>query len=732
MAFLPYAEAQNSENDSILLKTLVIQINRAGSDSPVPHSNLNADQIKQNYHTQDIPYLLSGTPSLIETSDAGMGVGYTGLRIRGSDPTRVNVTINGVPFNDAESQGVFWVNLPDLSSSASEIQVQRGVGTSTNGAGAFGASVNIDLSKVRAKAFADFAQTVGAFNTRKTSAIIGTGLLNHRISFYGRFSKVNSDGFVDRATVDMSSAHFSGTYYDDVQSLQVNILTGKETTYQAWNGVPIQYIENESLRSFNSAGSERSGSPHDSEIDNYRQDHYMAHYKRNLSPTLFLQVNSHYTRGKGYFEQYKADQGFQDYGLSNVQIGDTTLLFTDLIRRRWLDNHFYGTNASLIWNPSTALKATVSGSFTNYKGKHIGEIIWAEYSKNINKEYYNNNATKQDLSGYIKTDYTMSKHWLALVDLQVRRVNYQFLGFDNDLNNVTQTDHLLFFNPKAGLFWRINKQWQAQWYAGVANKEPNRDDYTQSTPNSRPRSERMLDMEWGIKRQGSVVTASLNAYWMQYQNQLVLNGQINDVGAYSRSNIPNSYRAGIELEATAKPISRLLVSGTATISRNKARSFTEYIDDWDTGIQRSVAHNNTDLAFSPNFSARVELQYNLIRKRRNALNAAYIHKYVGKQYLDNTSNQAAQLSAWNAADFRINYLYQSPKGQTFDFIITVQNLFDSRYESNGWVYRYVSAGYDARPDNAYTRLEKGDIYNQTGLFPQAGRHWMATVKLGIQ
>ncbi|MDX2134287.1 MAG: TonB-dependent receptor [Saprospiraceae bacterium] len=717
-------------------QAVVIQANRASSLSAVPHVNLKTADLRRVYHAQDIPYLLASTPSLVESSDAGTGIGYTGMRIRGADPTRINVTINGVPLNDAESQAVFWVNLPDLAASATEIQVQRGVGSSTNGAGAFGATVNIDISQVSAEPFAELSGTVGSFNTQKFSARAGTGLIDGHWAFSGRLSRVHSDGYIDRASADLDALHLHGAFIGDRQSVQLHVLSGRETTYQAWYAVPAQYIDDPELRTYNVAGTEKPGEPYPDESDNYRQTHHLAHYKRLLNPFLQLQLNGHYTRGKGYFEQYKAGQALSDYGVP-PGTEDTT----DLIRRLWLDNHFFGTTFALLWKPGVnppflarGPEFMLGGAASRYEGTHFGDVIWAEYAETLPKDYryYENEAQKTDANLFGKIDLHFRNQWSAMLDLQYRSVHYAFLGFDNDLNNVTQDATLHFFNPKVGANWSASKDLQVYFFAGIGNREPNRDDYTQSTPDSRPRPERLYNLESGIRWKQAAWRASANLFYMYYRDQLVLDGRLNDVGAYIRTNVPRSHRTGIELEGTGMPAERIRVSANLSLSRNHIDAFTEYRDNWDTGAQEAFTWNNTPIAYSPDLVARAEAGFMFWKKKAHQAEVSIAGKYVGKQYLDNTGNENTVLPAFGYGDLRLNYDWApTQRGQQLSVIFTVHNLFNAAYSNNGWTYRYTSQGFDETPFNPYARAEGNGVYNQTGFFAQAGRHVMGTVVWAI-
>ncbi|MFN4257355.1 MAG: TonB-dependent receptor [Saprospiraceae bacterium] len=726
--------------DSLALQTVVIQATRAGSQSPVPHNNLTAKQISQNYHAQDVPFLLTGLPSVVETSDAGAGIGYTGLRVRGSDQTRINVTLNGVPVNDAESQQVFWVDLPDLAASASEIQVQRGVGTSTNGAGAFGATVNVDISKVEAEPTARLSGTVGSFGTQKFSGQFGTGLLGGHWAFSGRLSQIKSDGWVERASSDLNSAHLSAAYVDGRQSVQFHVLDGHEITYQSWYGLPAQFLENDALRRFNPAGTERPGSPYPDQVDDYRQTYYLLHFRRQMRHGLSLQLNGHYTRGRGFYEEYKAAETLADYGLPPLFVVDTAFGETDLVRRRWLDNHFFGSTFALRFappvNPPFFARPpvfTLGGAVSQYLGQHFGEVIWAQFSQNfgVPARYYDNDADKRDANIYLQTELAWRGGWATFLDLQIRGVRHEFLGFDNDLRNVTQSARFLFFNPKMGVSKRLGGAWTAYSFVGIGNREPNRNDFTQSSPASRPKSERLLDVETGVKASSAGWRVAANLFWMRYRDQLVLDGRLNDVGAYIRTNVPRSHRAGIELEAETTVLERLQLAGNVALSQNKAVQFTEFLDDWDTGGQLQIEHENTDLAFSPNVIGRAEAGFLFVKKTRREAAISLAGKYVGSQFLDNTSNAATQLPGYFVADARLNVRLENRSGQRAQLVFSVLNFLNTKYVSNGWAYRYVSAGYDARPDDPYTRLENGSTYHQAGFFPQAGRQFYLTVSLEL-
>jgi iron complex outermembrane recepter protein len=707
---------------------LVVKATRAGEKTPVTYSNLDKEAIEKNNLGQDIPYLLKWTPSAVVTSDAGTGIGYTGIRIRGTDPTRINVTINGIPLNDAESQGVFWVDLPDFASSTEDIQIQRGVGTSTNGAGAFGASINLNTNKLHQKPYGKLSGSVGSFNTLKANAAFGTGLLNEKFAFDGRISKITSDGFIDRATADLTSFYLSGTFLGKHNSLKINVFSGKETTYQAWNGVPAQYVNDENLRTFNTAGTEKEGKPHPDEVDNYKQTHYQVLYNQTLNRNWNFGLAGHYTKGAGYFEQYKAGDTLSVYGLDDVVLGDTTISETNLIRRRWLDNDYYGLTYSANYtSDSRKLEAVIGGAWSNYKGKHFGEVIWAEYFSNGEKghRYYDNDAQKMDFNIFGKANYQLTNSLNGYLDLQFRQVNYEFFGIDSEGQNVTQKDALSFFNPKAGVYYDFNENTKFYGSFGIANREPNRNDYTESSPENRPKHETLFNTEIGFQQNWEKAALGVNLYQMSYKNQLALTGELNDVGAAKRVNIPKSYRMGIELIGGAELYKGLEINTTATFSLNKAKEFTEYIDNWDTGEQLQIEHKNTDLALSPNVIVGAELAYNIFKNDiQKSLTFALLGKYVGKQFIDNTSNENTTLDPYFFSDFRIKFKIETKFINEIGITLLVRNLFDSKYSTNAWTYRYFSESYDGRPDDPYTRLEGKDFYNLTGFYPQAGRNYL--------
>jgi len=713
---------------TFLLESPTIKAVRAEAKSPFTFSNISKEEIETQNLGQDVPYVLRWQPSTVVTSDAGTGVGYTGLRIRGSDPSRINVTINGIPLNDAESQGVFWVDLPDFATSTNDIQIQRGVGTSTNGAGAFGGTINLNTSKVNLEPFAEVNATYGSFDTRKINANFSTGLLGKNFVVDGRVSKITSDGYIDRGTSDLFSWYGSAAYINKSSSLRLNVFSGHERTYQAWCGVPAQHIDSDSLRTNNPCGATSTGGFYEDQVDDYTQTHYQAIYNKSLSLNESFGVALHYTRGLGFFEQYENGEDFEDYGLSPS-------ISSDLVRRRWLDNHFYG--AILNYNYKTSDEKFDLGiglGANRYEGAHFGDVIWTleETTSPLPARYYDNDATKEDYNFYVKAGYNITPKLNGFVDLQVREVVYEFLGFDGEGNNVTQNDDLFFFNPKFGLFYETSQNGGLYASFAVANREPNRSDYTETSINSRPSAETLYDTEVGFRQKWKNAAFEATGYYMAYDDQLVLTGQINDVGEYSRVNVDDSYRLGLELVGSVEIVDGLEFQGNLTLSQNRIAEFTEFIDSWDTGLQETIQHEDTDLAFSPNMIFGGELSYNFLNGiDNNDLILSLMHKRVGQQFIDNTSNENTVLDAYNFTDLRLQYTFQSKWFQAITVNFLIQNIFDQRFSTNAWTYRYISEGFDGRPFDPYTRLESGSTYNLTGFYPQAGRNFLVGLKIRI-
>lgn len=699
---------------------LTVTAVRVNERTPMSFVTLKRADLQPRNLGQDAPFLMQWTPSAVVTSDAGTGIGYTGIWIRGADPTRTNITINGIPLNDAESQAVFWVNLPDFLSSAEEVQIQRGVGASTNGPGAFGATVNINTQKVYEQPYTSMDATAGSFNTLRASMRFGTGLINNRFTLDGRLSRISSDGYIDRASADLKAWYVSGAYIGDKSSLRINAFQGSEVTYQAWYGISAELAENPDTRTTNVAGTEKPGDPYDNEVDDYGQTHLQLLYNHQFNPAWRLNLAAYYTRGGGFFEQYKAEEDPASYGFSLPPDGPAS---TDLIRRRWLQNHLLGATYGLHYlNDRNGLQLTLGGAYSRYDGRHFGEVIWARYagSSEIRHRYYDNDGLKTDFNVFVKANYPLSARLEAYADLQARQVNYQFKGYDDELQLVDQQEGLLFINPKLGLLYKTNSHSQAYLSFGVAQREPNRNDYVDNPPAVRPQPEQLYNTELGWRYKSTLGLLEANVYHMYYRNQLALNGQLNDVGEYLRINIDRSYRLGLELNGARQWGRYLRTEANVAISQNKVVAFTEYIDQYDADFnylgQEPVERRNTPLSFSPGLVAALSLAYRLPLGNLETTHweTALQAKYVSKRYLDNSADEQNVIDPFAFADLRLSY--RRPLGliRTLRLSLVIQNLLDAQIETNGWSYRYQVGD---------------DLLLDRGLYPQAGRNWLLAVGL---
>jgi iron complex outermembrane recepter protein len=692
------------DRDAYLMQPVEINAVRASDLSPFTKTTLTARSLEKINLGQDLPYLLNQTPSVVVNSDAGNGVGYTGIRIRGSDPTRINMTINGIPYNDAESQGIFFVNLPDLASSVNSIQIQRGVGTSSNGAGAFGATLNLLTNELNVQPYAEVNNSFGSFNTWKNTVKLGSGLINDHFSFDTRLSRISSDGYMDRASSDLQSFFISGAYSSNKSSLRLNVLSGKEKTYQAWYGVTESQLETD--RTFNPAGMERQGSPYDNETDNYKQTHYQLFYNQALSPYLNLNFAMFYTHGAGYYEQYKADEFYSDYGLPDFVTGKDTLTSTDLIRQLWLDNNFYGNTFSLQYKKSNT-ELIFGGGWSKYVGNHYGDVIWAKAGISDDYRWYDLDADKSDVNVYLKWQQKLSNTVRFFADVQGRSVNYNIYGFRNNPSLIVKNDWF-FVNPKLGVSYTKNN-WHAYISYAIANKEPNRDDF-EAGADHQPVYEQLNDLEIAVEKRSAQLSWGATLFYMRYKNQLVLTGEINDVGAYTRTNIPESYRAGLELTASWKPANWIDLSANIAASENKVQDFTAFYDDYDNGGQKTEIHSESDLAFSPRWVGGASL--NMRPLPRTEL--SFISKYVSRQYLDNTSRDSRSLDPFFVQDMRISYRIIPRFMKEILLMGQINNVFNTLYEPNGYTFSYYYGG-SLQTENYY--------------YPMAGTNFMVALNL---
>jgi iron complex outermembrane receptor protein len=687
--------------DPIEIKTV-----RAGEKYPFTQSIIKKREIEKKNLGQDLPFLLDQIPGTVVNSDAGNGIGYTGIRIRGSDPTRVNITLNGIPYNDAESQGVFFVNIPDIVSSANSIQIQRGVGTSSNGTGAFGSTINILTNEVIPEAYGAINNSFGSFNSIKNTLKAGTGLINNRFTIDLRLSSIKSDGYIERASSDLKSFYVSAASIKEKSSLRFNLFSGKEKTYQAWYGIPEDKLQLN--RRLNIAGTEKADTPYDNETDNYGQTHYQLFYNKKINSHFSINNSTYITDGSGYYEQYKEEQKYKSYGLAAPTINGTVIEKTDLIRQLWLKNRLIGNNVTVEYKKEK--KEILIGVGTNrYEGNHFGKVIWANYMIPKDHKWYDLDAKKTEQFVFGKWLQKINPKTNLFADLQLRTINYNINGFRGN-PTLKINNNWTFLNPKFGFRKEMGKYNLFASYA-MANKEPNRDDF-EAGLSSIPKPESLHDIELGMEKKSDKKSLSVTAYYMRYRNQLVITGKINDVGAYTRTNIPNSYRLGIEMDGTYEVKKWLTISGNLAISENKILSYTDYYDDYDQGVQVSVFYPKTKISFSPS----VVGSSTVLAKIKSGFQASLISKYVGRQFLDNTSRVDRSLDPYFVQDLQINYQIKIKHLKTAELMFKLINIWNKDYEPNGYTYSYKY---------------EGEIYRNNYYYPMATRNWMIGLNIGF-
>lgn len=722
-------------NENVLMgEEVIVYATRANEKTPTTYSEVSKEEIAERNLGQDMPFLLRFTPSMVTTSDGGAGVGYTGMRIRGSDATRINVTVNGIPINDSESHGTFWVNMPDFASSVNNVQVQRGVGTSTNGAAAFGATISMQTSLPSEEAYGQIDNSFGSFNTRKHTAIYNTGLIKDHWSFEGRLSQIASDGYLDRASADLKSYYLAGGYYGDKTIIKALTFSGKEVTYQAWYGTPEaklkrdnqgiqdvidlggEYTTQEQIDNLKNSGRRFNYYLYDNEVDNYQQDHYQLHLNHSFSGKLNVNASAHYTYGRGYFEQYRNDDEFSHYGLSDIVLNDTVLTSTDLIRRRWLDNHFYGLTFSANYQDGR-LTSTLGGGYNFYDGDHFGEIIWSQYASNskIRERYYDNFGRKSDFNVYSKTNYQASRDLNLFADLQIRMIDYHTKGVDSDLRNIDTGGDYVFFNPKFGATYTLSSASNIYGSFAIGNREPVRTDFIDSPNGQTPKHETLRNLEAGYRLNKRNFQFSANYYLMDYVNQLVPTGALNDVGSSLRANVDKSYRTGIELVAGARISEILEIAGNVSFSQNKIDSFQEVVYDYaygfgEEGYEVINEYKNTDIAFSPNVIAGALVTLFPIEGFSIQLSG----KYIGRQYLDNTSNKDRIIDDYLINDLIVEYKFSVKSMEQIKLSLMINNLFNVKYSSNGYTWGYLYDGF---------------LYQQNNYYPQAGTNFLAGLSM---
>lgn len=679
---------------------------RAGENTPFTRTNLTKKEISLLNLGADIPFLLQSTPSVVAHSDAGNGIGYTGIRIRGTDATRINITLNGVPFNDAESQGTFFVNLPDFLSSTGSIQIQRGVGTSTNGVGAFGASINLSTYDPQPEKYLELNNSYGSFQSRKHTLKAGTGNING-FSTDIRLSSIQSDGFIDRASSDLRSFYLSSGYQQKNTQVRLTLFSGKEKTYQAWYGISEADLKSGN-RTINYAGTAHPITPYENETDNYTQTNYQLFAEHRLSDKWQLNTTLFLTRGKGYYEQYRANEKYERYQLTAPIVNGITQVRADFIRQLWLDNYFYGQQLNLRYQ----YKKTdwmLGTHLSTYDGDHYGKLIWSTHGLSSPHQWYNNNGLKKDRSIYIKQQTQLAPHWFAFYDIQFRHVQYSVDGFRDNPTLAVNT-RFAFLNPKAGITYRKNG-WRSYLSYSKGSKEPNRDDF-EAGVSLRPTPEELHDVEVGIEKQHTQYQWSITGYYMYYKNQLVLTGKINDVGAYTRSNVPRSFRTGIELQGQVRLLSWLQASANLTLSSNQVRDLEEFIDDYDQGIQVRTLYTRSTLAFSPSCTGNGTLTISPLKNTTISLYS----RYVSRQYLDNTQQISRSLDPFFVQDARIVYTKKGKKIKEWSINCSINNLLNTAYEPNGYTFSYIAGG---------------QLTTENYYFPMAGINYMLGINIRL-
>ncbi len=703
------------------LDEIEVTSNQLENSDPFTHSDFTKTEMNQRNSGEDITYMMRHKPSMVVTSDAGAGIGYSSIRMRGTDQRGINVTINGVPVNDAESHNVFWVNTPDLINSISKIQIQRGVGPSTHGAGSYGGSISISTNEEHLKPYVEVGGLFGSFNSYRGSVKLGTGLINNKYSIDARYSLAGSDGYIDRASSELSSYYISASKKTSDSYLKFLTFSGKERTYQAWNGVPISKVNGDSDEldkhynnnigslykttedSLNLYDSDRryNAYQYEDQVDDYGQSYYQLHYGKEMTSNLFLRSSLFYTRGKGFFEQFRYGDDLKDYGISDYINGMDTISEANLVRRRWLDNHYFGGLASLDYRVNDDLQLTYGGLFSKYIGDHYGQVISVDLPISIDKsrKYYDNAGEKLDWNMFVQGKYNITQQISVFGDVQWRNISYDVDGIDNDGRSIDIEEDYSFINPKLGINYNLGNH-GAYASLGVANREPNRSDFLDNFTGDLPSHETLFDYELGYKYQRTSTQFETNLYYMDYKDQLILTGDLNDVGSAIRVNTPESYRMGVEVSLTQKLVKNLDWVFNVNLSRNKIKEFDQVYFDYTDGFEKVITtHEDVDIAFSPNAVLFNELRFYITP----AFSASLESKYVGKQYLDNTQSDDKSLDAYFVNNVRLRYTLNPSFANKVDVLLTLNNVFNTLYSNNGYTYSY----------------KVGDLITETFLFPQA-------------
>ncbi len=711
---------------SVQLEEVSVVASRATDKTPIAFTNVTSEELAKKNFGQDIPYLLSNTPSVIVSSDAGAGVGYTSLRVRGTDASRVNITTNGVPVNDSESHNVYWVNMPDLASSVKDVQIQRGAGTSTNGAGAFGASINLLTSSPSHTPYTQVDGSYGTYNTHKATLRLGTGKVGEHWAFDARLSNIGTDGYIDRASVDLYSYLAQAGYYGNSTTVRILAFGGKEKTYHAWDYASKDDMK-EYGRRYNPCGlyydNDGNVAFYNNQTDNYIQHNFQLHWSERFNDSWLLNVALHYTKGDGFYEQYKTSRTLCEYALDDFTLNGESVSKSDLIRKKSLSNDFGGGVFSLLYKKGR-IDAALGGAFNHYDGWHFGEVLWVRNyvgQINPNHEYYRNQGKKTDGNIYARANIDIAKGLNAYADLQYRHIRYTIDGVSDTydwncgaMQNLAVDETFDFFNPKVGLNWKINASNRLFASFSVAQKEPTRDNYTDGDADAYPKAEKMLDYELGYNFGNSWLNAGVNLYFMDYTDQLVLTGQLSDTGNAMSVNVPDSYRAGMELMLGVQPCSWFNWNINTTLSRNRIKNFTEmiYEDEWTNPIE--IYHGDVPISFSPDFTLNNAFNF----AWRN-FDASLQSQYVSKQYMSNAKSEDQVLDAYFVSNLHLGYTFKCKSVKQVRVGFSVYNIFNEEYENNG----YAGAGYYV-DDNG----EK-QIYRYAGYAAQAPTHIMGSISL---
>lgn len=692
------------------LEEVLLQSIRVDADSPITHSNMDREEIEKRNLGQGLPSLLNFLPAVVTTTDDGTGFGYSSIRVRGSDATRVNVTLNDIPYNDSESQSTIWVNLPDLASSVESLQLQRGVGTSTNGPGAFGASLNMKTDAVSYRPYAEFSNSFGSYNTRKHNARFSTGLLSDYFEVSGRFSTMKSDGYIDRASSDLKSFFLQTAYSRGNTFIKALMLSGRQKTYQAWNGLEDpEKLKND--RTFNPSGmyTDQDGNVrfYDQQVDNYDQDIYQLVWNQQYGQNWSTNLTLNYTRGLGYFEEYKEDEGFSKYNFDPVITGTDTIAQTDLIRRRWLDNHFYAVNGNVNYKDSQW--DIIGGAYYGYyQGDHFGEVIWARFASNseIRDRYYDGDAHKREFSVFSKATFRLDDAWSFFADLQGRFVNYSTSGITSDIVEMDLNKDYSFFNPKAGITYKMNPKSQLYFSYGRANREPTRSDFR----NDIFTAESLDDFELGWRFGTEKTKLNTNLYFMNYRNQLVLSGELDRSGRALRTSSGKSYRFGLEIDAEIGILDNLKLRPNLALSSNKNIDFVASRNG------ELVNLGKTNISFSPSVIAGNLIEYHPVQQ----VYIGFLSKYVGEQYMGNTDSKKSKLDSYFVNDLNLGYVFDSlPVFEEVVFTVLINNIFNVKYVSNGYFYTY-----DVEDTSGTVTTMEG-----AGYYPQATTNFLAGLTL---